>query len=445
VNPMWKAVAVFAAVYIGLVAFRRGRWLTAWLGVAVAVVLGLIKVPEIFFSAIRWNFIGIFFGSVVLAELFVYSRMPETLSDKLINRSKNLAAALMLVICFASFISIFIDNVVTVLIVAPIALQLTRKAGVSPVPVIIGLAVSSNLQGMAILIGDIPSMLLAAQERMSFLDFFWDGGRPGIFWFVQLGAAVGFAVLWTYIKEYRQSPERIEVARIRSWVPFWLIILMVVLLSLSPLIDPGMNWLAGVICMATALAGVSWYGLRKGKDGERHEWNLHWRTTLFLMAIFILVYMLSKSYDVSGGAGGVTKEASVIDIVVDRLEGLRGENPFVILSIIVWVSVIVSAFIDNVPYIAAMLPIVAAFGDSFGAGGRAMLVLGLLIGSCMGGNVTPVGASANVTAMGILEKEGRPVSFWGFMRIGLPFTAAATASSYLALYLVYKYIYHVIP
>ncbi|MCK4549565.1 MAG: anion permease, partial [Candidatus Krumholzibacteria bacterium] len=413
--------------------------LTAWVGVIAALIFGLMGPVEVLQKAIRWNFIGIFFGSVILAELFVYSRMPETISDKLINRSKNLSVALMLVIVFASFISVFIDNVVTVLIVAPIALQLTRKAGVSPIPVIIGLAVSSNLQGMAILIGDIPSMLLAAQETMSFLNFFWDDGRLGIFWFVQLGAVVGFAVLWLYIKEYRQKPEKIEVAKIRSWVPFWLIILMVVLLSLSPMFDKEMKWLAGVICLATALVGFIWYSITARKGRERHKWNFHWRTTLFLMAIFILVYMLAKGYRNPDG-----EEISVINVVVDHLDGLRGENPFVILSIVVWISVMISAFIDNVPYIAAMLPIVATFGDSFGEGGKALLILGLLIGSCMGGNVTPIGAAANVTAMGILEKEGKPVSFWGFIRIGLPFTVAATASAYLALYLVYRYVHHVI-
>jgi Na+/H+ antiporter NhaD/arsenite permease-like protein len=180
------------------------------------------------------------------------------------------------------------------------------------------------------------------------------------------------------------------------------------------------------------MVGFIWYKIWSRKEGDRHTWNFHWRTTLFLMAIFALVHML------------VREDIGVVSAIVDHLDGLRGKNPFIILSIVVWMSVMVSAFIDNVPYIAAMLPIVAVFGDSFGPGGRALLVLGLLIGSCMGGNVTPIGAAANVTAMGILEKEGKPVSFGGFMRIGLPFTVTATAAAYLALYLVYRYIYHVI-
>lgn len=423
---MWKAVIIFAAVYIGLIVFRRGRWLTASLGVAVAMLpgIGLLSPIEVFRDGIQWNFIGIFAGSVILAELFVYSRMPETISDKLINNSKNLAVALMLVICFASFISIFIDNVVTVLIVAPIALLLTRKAGVSPVPVIIGLAVSSNVQGMAILIGDIPSMLLAAQERMNFIDFFWRDGKPGIFWFVQLGAVAGFAVLWQFIKKYRQKPGRIEVARIRSWIPFWLIVIMVVLLAISPKWDPDLSrGVGGIMCMLVALAGVIWYGISVRKGGDRHEWHLDWRTTVFLAAIFVLVFMLVK--------------VGIVEAVVGRLSGLEGRNTFIVFSMIVWFSVMFSAFIDNVPYIAVMLPLVANLADTLDID-RMLLVLGLLIGSCMGGNITPIGAAANVAATGILEKEGNPVSFWGFIKIGLPFTLVATSAAYLALYLVYR-------
>ncbi|MDD3643842.1 MAG: SLC13 family permease, partial [Candidatus Krumholzibacteria bacterium] len=191
-SATWQAALIFALVYAGLVVFQRRRWLVAWAGIAVAAAAGLIGPVEIF-RAVNWNVIMIFFGSVLVAEMFVYSRMPQAIADTLINRSSSLGAALMLVIVFASIFSIFMDNVVTVLIIAPIALHLTRTAGVSPAPVIVALAVASNLQGMAILIGDMPSMLLAAKEKMSFLDFFWQGGRPGIFWFVELGAAAGMA------------------------------------------------------------------------------------------------------------------------------------------------------------------------------------------------------------------------------------------------------------
>lgn len=419
---MLRAAVLFLAVYAVLALVKKERWRTVWAGIAAGLALGVIEPPDLVLG-VNWNVIGIFAGSLIVAELFVYSRMPEAISDELINRSPDLRTALLLVIGFASIFSIFMDNVVTVLIVAPIALQLTRKSGVSPVPVIIGLAVASNLQGMAILIGDTPSMLLAAWQKMSFLDFFWHEGRPGIFWFVQLGAVTGMVVLWMFIRKDRQRRPGIEVTSVRSRVPLALIVLMVVLLSLMTLVDPGFRWFGGVVCVVVGLGGMAWYAAARRGGGERHEWYFDWRSLLFLCGIFILVRMLEN--------------AGVVDNVVDRLGGLRGRHPFVVLSIIVWFSVLISAFIDNIPFIAAMLPLVRGLGISLGMD-EMLLALGLLIGSCMGGNITPVGAAANLAAVGILEKEGRQVSFARFVQVGLPFTVAATTVAYTALYLFYR-------
>ncbi|MBD3178442.1 MAG: arsenic transporter, partial [Candidatus Latescibacteria bacterium] len=116
---------------------------------------------------------------------------------------------------------------------------------------------------------------------------------------------------------------------------------------------------------------------------------------------------------------------------------LEGAHPFLVLTAVVWFSVAVSAFIDNVPYIAAMFPVVHGMAGNLQIP-HEMLFLGVLIGSCVGGNITPIGAAANLTAIGILRREGRPVSFGSFVRIGLPFTLAATTASYLLLYLLYR-------
>jgi Na+/H+ antiporter NhaD/arsenite permease-like protein len=310
-----------------------------------------------------------------------------------------------------------------VLIIAPIALQLTRKAGVSPVPVVIGLAVSSNLQGMAILIGDTPSMLLAAQEKLSFLDFFFYQGKPSIFWIVQLGAIAGFAVLYLFFRKNVQRPGTLPVTPVKSWVPFWLIVTIIVLLSFMNRIDPGFSWFGGTVCMLTGLGGYLWYKIKPSREEEKMLWKLDWGTVGFLMAVFVLVHMLTIN--------------GVVDVVVGRLDRLKGMSPFLIYSVIVWGSVIISAFIDNIPYIAAMLPLVSGLSVSLGLD-PALLAFGVLIGSCMGGNITPIGAAANLVAIGILEKEGNPISFGSFVRIGLPFTLAATTVSWIALWFLYN-------
>ena len=138
----------------------------------------------------------------------------------------------------------------------------------------------------------------------------------------------------------------------------------------------------------------------------------------------MLVYMLEQN--------------GVIDALVSKLSILHGASPFVVLSAVVWFSVLVSAFIDNVPYITAMLPVVQGLAAEMPDIHPELLILGVLIGSCMGGNITPIGAAANLTAVGILKKEGRLVSFWEFVKIGLPFTFADTVAAYAALYFFYR-------
>ncbi|MBU8921493.1 MAG: hypothetical protein KOO63_06715 [Bacteroidales bacterium] len=425
---MIRAAVIFIAVYIGLIVVKRHRWAIAWGGVLLALVISALSrqqilTPQDILSGINWNIIGIFTGSLFIAELFIYSNMPETISDVLINRSSSLGRAFLMVVIFASVFSIFMDNVITVLIIAPIALQLTRKAGVSPVPVVIGLAVSSNLQGMAILIGDTPSMLLAAQEKLNFLDFFFYQGKPSIFWIVQLGAIAGFGVLYLFFRKNIQRPGIMPVTPVKSWVPFWLIVIVIILLSFMNRIDPGFSWFGGTVCVATGLGGYFWYKVISRGEKEKMKWGLDWGTVVFLMAVFVLVHMLTIN--------------NVVETVVSRLDALKGMSPFLVYSVIVWGSVLISAFIDNIPYIAAMLPLVSGLSVSLGLD-PALLAFGVLIGSCMGGNITPIGAAANLVAMGILEREGSPISFGSFVRIGLPFTLAATTVSWIVLWFIYN-------
>ncbi|UCF04294.1 MAG: TRAP transporter large permease subunit [bacterium] len=419
---MLRAALIFIAVYVGLVVTRRFRPHVAWLGIIVALVLGVLKPAEIFFG-INWNVIGIFVGSLILAELFIFSRVPETISDLLINKSPSLGVAFLLIIIFTSILSAFIENVATVLILAPVALELARKAGVSPVPVIVGLAVSSNLQGTATLIGDPPSMIMAANMKMNFLDFFLYQGKLGIFFFVEAGAVAGFLVLYLYLRGIKQRPEPLPVTPVTSWAPVYFISIMILLLSLAGFFDPDFVWFGGTVCIVMGLVGCVWLWLRERREARKLLRSIDWQTTAFLAAVFVLVTMLERR--------------GTIDALVGRIGFLAGANRFTVYTIVVWFSVLVSAFIDNVPYITAFLPVVIGLSERLGYPSE-VLVFGVLIGSCLGGNITPIGASANIVAVGILQREGRPVSFGSFVKIGLPFTLAATAVSYILLWLLYR-------
>jgi Na+/H+ antiporter NhaD/arsenite permease-like protein len=417
---MWRATVIFLAVYAGLVFSKRHRPYIAWGGILVALSAGALY-PEEVLLGINWNVLGIFVGSLLLAELFIISKLPETIADVLVNHSPNLGLAFLSIIILTSILSI--ENVATVLIVAPIALQLAKKVDVSPVPVIIGLAISSNLQGTATLIGDPPSMILAAAKGMNFLDFFWFEGRIGIFFFVQLGALFGFAVLFLFLKGMRRKPVELPVTRVRTWTPVWLLGVMIVLLSLASIVDSEFRWFSGTVCLAIASIGLLWYRVRDREGTKRLMRHLDWGTTAFIAAVFVLVAML--------------EERGAIAAFVDRLGSLGNVRPFAVYAVVVWLSVFISAFIDNVPYITAVLPVVIGLAGRFGIS-EELLVFGVLIGSCLGGNITPVGASANIVAVGILDRAGNPVSFGSFVRIGLPFTLVATAGAFIALWLVWN-------
>jgi Na+/H+ antiporter NhaD/arsenite permease-like protein len=151
---------------------------------------------------IQWNVLGLMFGMMVLSLVLEESRLPEVLAERLVERSSNARMALFWVVMLTGFFSIFLCNVSCVLLVAPVALSLTRKLKLSPVKPLICLAIASNLQGVATLIGDPPSMLMAGHMKLTFNDFFFYQSKPGIFWVVQTGAVASMAVVYMALRPF---------------------------------------------------------------------------------------------------------------------------------------------------------------------------------------------------------------------------------------------------
>ncbi|MBD3307680.1 TRAP transporter large permease subunit, partial [candidate division KSB3 bacterium] len=377
-------------------------------------------------KAINWNVMGIFWGMLYITGIFIYSKVPVLLSDKLIEHAKNVGMAILAVCVLASFISAFVENVATVMIVAPIALTLCKQLRISPVPFLIGIAISSNLQGTATLIGDPPSMILAGAKQMNFNDFFVYQGKPGIFWAVQLGAIVSFLVLAYLFRNYRQPVGGVQEVDVLSWTPTMITVVMILCLALAPLVDPESKYLGGVICGGFGVGALLWYHLQHQGRWQKTKTFWHeyadWETFFFLIGIFLVVESV--------------KSVGLIDDAAQWLTSTMHGNVFVTYTIIVWASVALSAVIDNVPYITAMIPLCQAVAANFGISDN-VLVFGLLIGSCLGGNITPVGAAANVVSVGILKRNGYVIRFSEFIKIGLPFTVAATFASYVFVWVVW--------
>ena len=240
---------------------------------------------------------------------------------------------------------------------------------------------------------------------------------------MELGALASFPVLYFVFRKEREKVKLIAVEKVKSWTPTVILVSLIILLALSSFFDTGFSYMAGIICMAFGVISLVWAKAFHKAEIIKSVKNLDWDTTLFLAGIFIIV-------------GSITS-TGWIKTIADSLSGVVGKNIFLGYSVIVFLSVAISAFVDNVPFLAAMLPVAISMSQTLGLS-PSLFLFGLLIGTSLGGNITPIGASANIVACGLLRKEGHPVRFMEFMKIGLPFTLAAVFAAYLFIWFVWK-------
>jgi Na+/H+ antiporter NhaD/arsenite permease-like protein len=416
------SLSIFIITYLLFIFLPRRRTYVAVLAALLLIFTGAVTFKEAFLS-INWNVMGIFVGTLIVADIFMESHVPAYLAEIIVDKAKNTAWSILLICLMTGFISAFVENVATVLIVAPIALSLARKLKINPVKMMIAIAVSSNLQGTATLIGDPPSMLLGGFAKMNFMDFFFYKGRPSIFFAVELGALVSFFVLYSIFKNQKDKAKLLRVEKVKSWVPTVILVSLIILLAGSSFFDTGFVYMAGLLCMIFGIISILWEKfINKGSILEGLK-SLDWETTFFLIGIFILV-------------GSITL-TGWIEMISNFLSGLVGRNIFLGYTLVVFISVFLSAFIDNVPFLAAMLPVAISMSDKLQIN-PSLFLFGLLIGTSLGGNITPIGASANIVACGLLKKEGYTVRFKDFMKIGLPFTLAAVTAGYLFIWFIWK-------
>jgi Na+/H+ antiporter NhaD/arsenite permease-like protein len=364
-------------------------------------------------------------GTMGLVAIFIESKMPAFLADKIIEKSPNLMVAILALSIFAGMISAFVDNVATVLMVAPIAITVAKKLKISPVPSIIAIAVASNLEGAATLVGDTTSILLGGYANMNFFDFFWYQGKPGLFFIVQVGLVFATLVLSFIFRKSKQKVSIDETTVVEDFVPTYLMLGIIVLLIIASFIPNMPKIINGLICMGLLMIGVLYKTVfKKNKNSVKEAFqSIDFFTLLLLAGLFLVIQSISN--------GGV------IQAIADGLAAVSGGNIFLIYTIVVWMSVILSAFVDNIPYVATMLPVVTGISLTLGLGDPTVLYFGLLIGATLGGNMTPIGASANITAIGILRKEGYEVKPWDFMKIGIPYTLAAVTTGYLLVWFIF--------
>lgn len=456
-NPITiTALILFAATYILMMAFQKIRPYVAIGSALIFIALGTIASasPDLFGSGffnvgestysygvaqalgeIDWNVLMMIAGTMGTVYLFIESKMPQLMSDILISKMPNVKWAIVCLSLFAGIVSAFVDNVATVLMIAPVALAFCKKVNISPVPSIICIAVSSNLQGAATLVGDTTSILLAKSANLDFSDFFVDSGKPGMFWVVEAGAIVSALIILFMFRKDNAKIEFNARTKVEDKFPTFLLVGTIVLLiaaSFIPYKDSAAEGqfykpdiTNGLICIGFFIIGIirEVFFNKNYKIVKDTFKEIDYYTIALLTGLFIVI-------------GGI-KSAGVIDVIGNGIAKLGSGSEFIIYTIIVWISVILSAFIDNIPYTATMLTIVPVIAADMGMEPK-LLYYGLLCGATLGGNLTPIGASANIAGIGILKKEGYEVKATTFMKYGVPFTLAAVLTGYILIWFIWR-------
>ena len=456
-NPITiTALILFAATYILMMAFQKIRPYVAIGSALIFIALGTIASasPDLFGSGffnvgestysygvaqalreIDWNVLMMIAGTMGTVYLFIESKMPQLMSDILISKMPNVKWAIFCLSLFAGIVSAFVDNVATVLMIAPVALAFCKKVNISPVPSIICIAISSNLQGAATLVGDTTSILLAKSANLDFSDFFVDSGNPGMFWVVEAGAIVSALIILVMFRKDNAKIEFNARTKVEDKFPTFLLVGTIVLLiaaSFIPYKDGAAEGQLykpditnGLICIGFFIIGIirEVFFNKNYKIVKDTFKEIDYYTISLLTGLFIVI-------------GGI-KSAGVIDVIGNGIAKFGSGSEFIIYTIIVWISVILSAFIDNIPYTATMLTIVPVIAADMGMEPK-LLYYGLLCGATLGGNLTPIGASANIAGIGILKKEGYEVKATTFKKYGIPLTLAAVLTGYILIWFIWR-------
>ncbi len=417
----WIALGLFIFTYSLIVTERMHRLKAALVGLSGILLLRLVEQHDAF-SFIDFNTIGLLIGMMILVGIVKQTGLIQYTALIAIRQSKGNPWRLLVSLSFlTAIVSAFLDNVTTILLIGPVALAVCETLDLDPLPFIFAEVFASNIGGTATLIGDPPNILIGSAAKLSFNDFLLNVGPAAI---LSLGAMY-FGLHWFYARELSQDRpiedlvEGFHVLRKHLDRPLAAKVLAVLALVLAAFFLHG--WLhleAATIALAGATLGLVVCPVKVETALE----EIDWVTILFFSTLFMLV--------------GTLEHLGLIGIAARFLASGAADHPKILAMLLVWGSGAISAVVDNVPYAAAIIPLVKDMAALAHLDSRP-LWWALSLGACLGGNATLVGASANLVMAGLAEKAGRPLTFTNFLRKGIPITFMTLASSSIYVFLRY--------
>jgi Na+/H+ antiporter NhaD/arsenite permease-like protein len=408
----WLAVAIFVIAY-GFIATEKIHRVAAALGgAALMLALGLTDAEHAFFSehaGIDWNVIFLLLGMMLVVSVLKRTGVFEYVAIWAAKRAKGVPFRVMVILCLVTaFASALLDNVTTVLLIAPVTILVCERLGVPVAPYLIAEVLASNIGGTATLVGDPPNIIIASRAGLSFNDFLVNLAP------IVLVLVVVFIGLIRVLfrKAFVYRPERVaEVMALRErdairdmrLLVVSLVVLVVIMAAF--VLHTVLHLEPSVVAIVGGLLLLAISRL----DAEDVAKDVEWPTLVFFAGLFIMV--------------GALVANDVIGKLADAAVDLTGGRLWFATMLLLWVSAFLSAIVDNIPYVATMSPLVSDLVEATGGDGASnVLWWSLALGADLGGNATAVGASANVVVLGIAERSGHPISFWQFTKYGLVVT-----------------------
>lgn len=421
----WVAVLVFVAAY-GLIATERiPKTVAALAGAGVVVALGVSGSEDIFYSAdtgVDWDVIFLLLGMMIIVSVLRKTGVFECTAIWAAKRARGRPLRVMiLLVLITAVVSAFLDNVTTVLLIAPVTLLVCDRLGINPVPFLIAEVLASNIGGAATLIGDPPNIIIASRSGLTFNDFLVNMAPIVV---VEL---IVFTVVlpWLFRGSFAVDPERIaDVMALneREAISDTRLLIKCAVVLLAVLAGFIGHSAFHVQPSVVALLGAGVLVLIANVRPADYLANVEWETLLFFAGLFIMVGALVKT-DVIGSLARLTTDVT-------------GGNALLAAMLLLGVSALLSGVIDNIPYVAAMSPLVLELTQGINDPVQSeALWWSLALGADFGGNLTAVGASANVVVLGIAARAGSPISFWEFTKKGavITFITIAIAAPYVWL------------
>ena len=415
------AVAVFVLAYGMIMAEKLHRAMVSLAGAVLIVLFGILTQEEAF-AGIDWNTIGLLVGMMIIVGITRRSGIFEFLAIWAAKVSKGRPVMLLVLLtAITAFLSAFLDNVTTVLLIVPVTFAITDQLKLNPMPFLICEVIGSNIGGTATLIGDPPNILIGSATHLGFNDFIINLA-PVVLIIMPVIISLMVLIYGRSFQVDEADQQKVmamnEWDAIRDWVILKRSLAALALTILGFFLHQALHLESATI----ALAGAVLLMIVTREEPEDVLLSVEWPTLFFFMGLFVMVE-------------GLVKTGVITNLAQQALVLTQGNFPLTAI-LILWVSAFASAIVDNIPFVAAMIP---QLKDMGAISGMPMdpLWWSLALGACLGGNGTLIGASANVVVAGIAERNGFKITFWGFTKIGMPLMIVSVTIATGYIYLRY--------